>query len=320
MKAYLCILLALPASLFCAPPDPPANVRVAVFDFQTDGSVEKVYGVRNAGETVANLLTVDLSGLLPLAVVDRPAIRQRLGDQGLDPARPVAREEARQIGARLGAGTLVDGRIYSAGAQIIIAARVVSAETGETLGTMVKGDRLASFADLISQLGTQIGRIALVHQGLEPAQWSPASIIGSREKGANLSHDEVACVMDIDGGVIPDETEHWSQERPLLPGLHEIFVRYYDGTSIADHSFVLDAKPGASYEVSFYRQPDMNPRLWIQDRDTHRAATTMAEEKLGVVRNTVDTLRLPGAFGPFGYWSEQTGNPDFVRPSAAHPK
>ena len=51
MKAILCILLVLPAAAFSEPPDPPATVRVAVFDFQTDGSVEGKFGIKNTGET-----------------------------------------------------------------------------------------------------------------------------------------------------------------------------------------------------------------------------------------------------------------------------
>ena len=143
---------------------------------------------------------------------------------------------------------------------------------------------------------------------------SSATIVGTCKRGSFLINDEVACVMDVDGRHIPDETERWSHEQPLLPGLHEIFVRYYDGSSTAGQSFVIDAMPGASYEVRYSRQPNMNPRLWIQDRNSQRPVTAMVEAPMGA--------KLPeeGAFygwGPFTFPST-TDNPTFT-PSSLRP-
>jgi TolB-like protein len=309
MKSALRLLaLIAPALAFAAPTGPATSLQVAVFDFQADGNVD---GQPNAGRSVARLLAEDISGLAPLGAIDRRAIEERLPDRKLDLVDPSAPGDAREIGRSLGAGTLVTGRFFRTGAEIIIAAKVVSAETGQTLGTMVKGDRSKPIADLISQLSLQVGAIAQVQLGLPTVSWSPAAIVGIRKRGSFLANDEVACVMDVDGRLVPDETEHWDQKLALLPGLHEIYVRYYDGSSTAGHSFVLYAKPGASYAVGYERKPNMNPRLWIQDQATHKAVTGIAEASTG------DPEHSTGSFGMAGIWSE-SDNPDYVRPPAKH--
>jgi hypothetical protein len=78
-----------------------------------------------------------------------------------------------------------------------------------------------------------------------------------------------------------------------------------------------NAKPGTAHVVSYDRQPGYNPRLWIQGQVLHKAVTDVVEAKMG------ETVYLPNVtppFSPFGYWSEATGNPDYVRPAAPHPK
>jgi TolB-like protein len=316
MKTILCILLALPASALTGPAVPAANMPIAVFAFQTDGDADKQLGVRNAGETIARLLTDDLSVLAPLAVIDQGSLRQMLDHREFDLLDPITPGDAKKIGRTLGAATLVNGRIFVAGAGLIIAAKVVSADTGQTSGTMVKGDRSVPLADMISSLSSQIGKIALDQRGVDSTPWAPATIVGSRRHGSFLSHDEVACVMAIDGRPIPDETEKWDQRQPLLPGLHEVFVRYYDGTSTAGHDFVFNARPGASYEVNSERQEHLGPKLWILDRNTHQLVTVIADSTQGV---TPDQWSAPGEF----WWARRPpaspmNNPGFVRPPTQH--
>ena len=325
MKNAICLLMFLPAAAYPNPDYPTGNMSVAVFNFQSDKGANEKFGVADAGKSVASLLACDLSALEPIRVVDRGSIQQGEGSSKMSLGEPITPEGARQIGRALGATSLVSGQILASHAQVIIAAKVVSAETGAATGAMVKGDTSTPIADLISQLGAQVARIAMIQKGVEPTSWAPAAIVGTRERatslGSNIPHDEVACVLAIDGRVIPDEVEKWSQTQTLLPGFHEIFVRYYDGTASAGHDFVFNAKPGASYEVYFEKGhlslaslntpavPSVGPVLWIRDQRTREPVTAVTQVSLGP--------RQPGVPTDFefrGLNDVSTGdNPDFSR-------
>jgi TolB-like protein len=340
MKNALCLLLLLPAVAYSDPNYPTGSMRLAVFNFQADGGVGEHMGIADAGRSVASLLAYDLSVLDPIRVVDRGSIQRDQGRLKINIGDPITPADAKRIGQGLGATTLVTGRVLGSGAQVIIAAKVVSAETGATLGAMVKGDPSTPIADLISQLGAQVAKIAMSQNGAEATRWPPATIVGTRERGTRLGtlipHDEVACVLAIDGRVIPDEVEKWSQPQTLLPGIHEIFVRYSDGTASAGHGFVFNAKPGASYEV-YYEKPHLSmasgntllyptsrnipassegPKLWIRDQRTHEPVTAVAQADMGPGQPDV-----PTDFQFRGLNDISPGdNPDFVRPPPAHSK
>jgi TolB-like protein len=340
MKNALCLILLLPAAAYSDPAYPIGNTCVAVFNFQADGGFRQHSGVADAGKSVASLLTHDLSVLEPIKVVDRDAIQEGQGGHlKINLGDPITPEDAKRIGRDLGATALVTGRIFGSRSQVIIAAKVVSARTGETLGAMVKGDQSTPIVDLISQLGAQVASIAMKQNGVEGTPWPPATIVGTRERstrlGTSIPHDEVACVLAIDGRVIPDEVEKWSQPQTLLPGIHEIFIRYYDGTDIAGHSFVFNARPGGSYEV-YCEKPHLSmasgntllyptsrnipastegPKLWIRDQRTHEPVTAVAQVSLDSKPDEWTDFQFRGLN------DISTGdNPDFVRPPASHPK
>lgn len=296
MKTRSCVFSVVLAGLLAGSCSASEGVTVSVFDFQADGNFEAFFGTENAGKSAASLLTYDLSDLAPLSAKDRGPVQE-----GFDFDVPIAPAEAERMGRALGATSLVNGRLLRAGTSIVIAARVVSAETGRTYGTMVRGDPSTPIADLISQLSIQIGKITLVQNGVNSVSWGPADIVGTCKPGSLLSHDEVACVMDIDGRAIPDEVKNWSQKQQLQPGLHEIFIRYYDGTSTAGHSFIINASPGASYEVRYERQPNSNPVLWIQDRLSQQPVTKMANASVGGGPHIIKNIDE----GPFGWFSGQ---------------
>lgn len=292
MKILPWLLLLLPAAASAAPAGSPATPSMAVFDFTTDGNLGTRLGMARAGPAIARVLRDDLSVLPPLAVVNRGPAGPGPVPERFDLDRPIPPAEAARIGRLLGATTLVSGQVIAAGSSLIIAARVVAAGTGEALGTMVKGDGTAPVAELVARLGAQIARIAMIQQGLEPVPWVPAGIVGTCRRGALLSHDEVACVMAVDGRAIPDEALNWSRSQALLPGVHEIFVRFYDGTATAGRSFVIEARPGAAYAVSYQRQPRANPTLWIQDLGAHQPATEAVEARMG--EPAPAAARMPG--------------------------
>ncbi len=315
MKTVICMLLALPAAVLSAPVDSTSNPHVAVFDLHTDVNIDNQLGVTNAGRLIANMLANDISVLAPLTAINREAIQRQLDGRRVDLLNPIPPADAKRLGQSLNATTLVTGSIFIAGDGIIIAAKVVSTETGQTFGTMVKSDGTTPIVDLLSKLSMEIGRAALVQQGLEPPHWSPATIVGSCKQGSLISHDEIACVMAVDGRAVPDEVNQWSRKQPVLPGLHEIFVRYYDGTTTAGHNFIFGAKPGTLYEVRYERQPPLNPELWIEDQASHQPVTSKVAVGIDKPRPTLPLI----ANGPFGHTLRKY-NSEYVTPPPTRPK
>ncbi len=274
MKAKLCLLLLLPAIALSSPVDPVGKASVAVFDFKSDWNVDYHIQITDAGKAVASGLAHDLYVLAPLTVIDEESMQRLQEHRKFDLGDSIAPADAKQVGQALGATTLVTGRIYRSGTDYIVVAKVVSAETGQALGTMVKSDESTSFADLISQLSQQVGKIALVQQGFEQAHWSPATIAGTQVLAAtaiaNTPREELAVVISIDGKDLSENRTNWSQKLPLLPGEHNVVIYYTEGHGDSGRLLSFDAKPGASYEVVYNQGAREGYELWIQDQSTHQ--------------------------------------------------
>lgn len=102
---------------------------------------------------------------------------------------------------------------------------------------------------------------------------NPAFIRGTNRKDAfPLFDDHTACVMTIDDKSIMDDRKKWNQELPLEPGHRPIEVLYYHGAFITKARFVLEAKPGAKYEVRF-KVGKQAVDFWIVDLATDTAVT-----------------------------------------------
>lgn len=274
MKAKLCLLLLLPAIASSSPADPVGKASVAVFDFKSDWDVDYHIQITDAGKAMASALAHDLSVLAPLTVIDRESLQRLQEQRNFNLGDSIAPADAKQVGQALGATTLVTGRLYRAGTDYIIVAKVVSAESGQALGTMVKSDESTSFADFISQLSLQVGKIALVQQGIEQAHWGPATIAGTQvlvpTAPATTPREELAVVVSIDGREVPDKLAKWRQELPLLPGEHHVVIYYSEGHADFGRQLSFDAKPGATYEVVYNQGAREGYKLWIQDRSTHQ--------------------------------------------------
>jgi TolB-like protein len=274
MKAKHCLLLFLPAIALSSPVDPVGNASVAVFDFKSDWNVDYHIQITDAGKSIASGLAHDLFVLAPVTVIDRESIQRLQEHRRFDAGDSIAPADAKQLGQALGATTLVTGRIYRSGTDYIVVAKVVSAETGQALGTMVKGNESTSYADLLSRLSQQVAEIALVQQGFGKSHWSPATIAGTRVPPAtaiaNPPREELAVVVAIDGKFIPETLTKWNQEQPLLPGEHNVVIYCSEGQRDFGRLLTFDAKPGASYEVVYDQGAREGYRLWIQDQGTHQ--------------------------------------------------
>jgi hypothetical protein len=294
MKTSVIVLL-LPLAALAAPSTQVATTTVAVSTFQSDAATSSAIGSRDAGISVAHILASDLAALSPLVVVDADETAQ--SPQGL-------------------AATVVTGRVSMDGSDTLLTARVTPPGMARPMETTVRTEKSTSIADAVSLLAMQVGKIALSQRGTEAPAWIPAAIVGTARSATLFTFQEVASVMSIDGVAIADETQTWNKERPLLPGLHSIFVRYYDGTATAGHSFTLFAKPGVQYAVSYDRASGENPRLWISEKATGKPVTAIAMASVGdparVIQGMVD-VDSRGLFSP-------NNNPAFVRKVASSGK
>jgi hypothetical protein len=270
LKTLLLTLFVLPAGLLAAP---VPEVRVAVADFQSDRRVDQQVGGLDSGRALARILRADLAVLAPVTVVGRWGPEA----DATDVVRAVPPAEAKATGESLGATTLVSGQVLAGPAGPIMAAKVISATTGRTQGTLVQSVQGESVADLASRLAAQVAAVAMAQLGGTPGSWPAAAIVGTRQPGSHLDHDEVACVLDVDGRVVPDETAKWDQPQTLSPGLHEVYVRFYDGHRLMGHGFIFNALPGAHYRVVFERPADRKATVWISSADTGEPVTGKSE-------------------------------------------
>jgi hypothetical protein len=272
MKAAL--IMIIPALVAAAAADASSRpIRVAVLEFKSDQAVDAYLAIKGSGARLAALVSNDLSVLPPLAVVPEEDVARKVSPAIQEPSDTLTPAQAKSAGEATGATNLVCGRIYRTGAGVVFAAKIVSTETGEALGAMVQFGAGDALADALSALAIQIGAIAISQQGLEAPHWADARISGTHVTGGISPYGAVACVRSVDSRRIADEIHNWNRDQALKPGLHDIFVRYYDGTGSAGHGFVIDAKPGAVYEARFERDGDHNPKLWIQERGSQKPAT-----------------------------------------------
>ncbi len=222
MRTSLCLLLLAPLAAHCAPEAPAKAPAVAVFDFNSEWSVDYHVQITDAGKTFAIWVAHDLSLLEPITVVNQEAVAKLQSRRKLSISDSITPAEAMQVGAELGATTLVTGRMFRSGTEIIVAAKIVSAGTGEALGTAVKGDQKTPLADLVSQLSEQVGQIVLLQQGVKQSPWDMAKIVGTRKIVPtiipNMPREDTAGVVSVDGRAIQGGPEQWTQEQTIRPG------------------------------------------------------------------------------------------------------
>jgi hypothetical protein len=291
MKAALIMLI--PALAASAAADVPASpVRIAVLDFKADPAVDDFFVAKAAGSRMAGLISNDLAVLPPLEVVAGSDVARKVGPSLLEPSDSLTPSQARGAGDATGATSLVCGRIYRTGAGVVFAAKIVSTRTGEALGAMVQLANGDTLPDALSSLASQIGRIALSQQGLGTPKWADAGIAGTHVSGGTSPYGAVACVSSVDGRQISDEIHNWNRQIALKPGLHDILVRYFDGSGSAGHGFVIDAKPGAVYEARFAVDDGRNPKLWIQERGAQKPATPVFVAAIGEPRTWYEDYSL----------------------------
>jgi TolB-like protein len=306
MKTFLCLFLLLPLAAHSGPQAPEASPSVAVFDFNSEWSVDYHVQITDAGKVFASWVAHDLSLLPPITVVNKEAVEKLQSQRTFSIADSISPAEAKEVGLTLGATTLVTGRMFKSGTEIIIAAKIVSAGTGEALGTAVKGDPKTPFADLVSQLSEQVGQIILLQQGVKQAPWALAKIVGTRKVVStiipNMPREDTAGVVSVDGRDIQGGAEQWTQDEPLRPGAHRVVIYcYYGGNPLLYRPVTFDAMPGASYVVVYEGGPPGDRKLWLEDEKTHQQVARLdASPRMGD-KDDVTPASNPGGNdeGPF---------------------
>ncbi len=306
MKIKLCLFLLAPLAADCAPETPTQTPSVAVFDFNSDWSTDYHVQITDAGKTFASWLAHDLALLEPITVVNEGAVAKLQSSRKFSISDTLAPADAEQVGAELGATTLVTGRMFRSGTETIVAAKVVSAGTGEALGTAVRGDPKTPLADMVSQLSEQVGQIILLQQGVRQSPWALAKIVGTRKIVAtiipNMPREDTAGVVSVDGRAIQGGPEQWIQEQPIRPGAHQIVIySYYGGSPLLYRPVRFDAKPGASYVVVYDGGRPDNRRLWLEDQKTHQPVARLDSSPRTGDKDDVTPAHVPGMDdeGPF---------------------
>ena len=126
---------------------------MAVFDFES-----KDEGTRDLGAKVSALVSANLSAEPNLTTVERADLAKVLSEQELGLSSNISPDTAAKVGQLTGAKVLVTGRIFKAGDELIIVAKIIGTETSRVYGELAKGPASASISDLSEQIARKIAK------------------------------------------------------------------------------------------------------------------------------------------------------------------
>jgi TolB-like protein len=281
MRIFLWLLILFPVAAYSSPENGTRRPTVAVFDFKSDWSIDYHVQVTDAGRAIAMWLAHDLAVLAPIAVIDRQSVSTLQDHRKFNLGDPVTPSDAKEMGRVLRSDALVTGQVFWKGAEMIVAAKVVSSANGETQGTAVKGGPTTTLADLISQLAEQVGQIVLHQQGVKQSEWEPAKIVRIPETVPatvpGAPDEKIASIAAVDRKLILTGSE------PCLirPGVHDVLIYYDEGNVRLGHSILFDVRPGATYAGVYDAAAAKGKRLWIQDLKTHQPVEFLNASALG---------------------------------------
>jgi hypothetical protein len=269
----MAVAVVLFARLCGSAAETPVGIQVS--DLASSPGVDRLIGVEDSGKHVAGLLVQDL-GVLNSVAVSRA-----------DP------------GAALAGGFRLSGALVEMGVDVRVDLTLAAPALQRSLSVSDHFGPSRPLSDALSHLSLQLATFALESAGRSPPNWGSAQLLGSRRAGSGFSYGTVCCVLSVDGVVIRDEVDHWGETRILEPGLHEIFVRYYDGSRMAGYGLVLVARPGARYQTRCSEAPDGRVKLWIQDVASGEPATATVDARISGNDHWYDgTFHAPPPFVP----------------------
>ena len=126
-------------------------LTVAIFDFESKDNVGK-----QAGPEASTLVNALLSAEPDLITLERAELAKVLGEQELGLSGTISTETATKVGHLTGAKVLVTGRLFKAGPETVLVAKIIGTETSRVYGEVTK-----SPAKPITELATELaGKIA----------------------------------------------------------------------------------------------------------------------------------------------------------------
>jgi len=151
-------------------------VTVAVLDFQSGEQLS-----RDAGATLAALISARLSAESNLILVERAEIEKLLAEQELGLSGSVTAKTAAEVNRLTGAKILVTGRVFSDGAGLTAVAKVMGVETSRVYGEMVRKPQDNAMSDIAEDLAAKIfKRIS------EKTETLIAKVVPKEQRIANL--------------------------------------------------------------------------------------------------------------------------------------
>jgi hypothetical protein len=138
----------------------PEVLSVAVFDFES-----KDEAVRDLGPKVATLINARLSANPQIITVERAELEKALGEQEMGLSGSVSSDTAAKVGHLTGAKVLVTGRVFKVDKDLMMVAKIISAETSRVYGEMVEGTTAKSIGDLSAELALKIGSNVVQNSG-----------------------------------------------------------------------------------------------------------------------------------------------------------
>jgi len=143
-----------------------SNERLILSEFENrtdDGTL---------AETVTSLFRIDLSQSVSVRLLDRAELTQALSRMQLDPNSAVTFDVAMELAEREGVKAVVAGEVLPLGTGAVVSARLVAAQSGETLWAMRETARaIEAVPDAVDRLSAQMR--ARIGESLRSIQGDP---------------------------------------------------------------------------------------------------------------------------------------------------
>lgn len=149
------------AGLQAAPQSPVPTARsvtIALMDFES-----KAPGNADFGRQIAEVLTIRLSLLDGITVVERQKLKDVLAEQKLRLSGLSATDQATQVGKLLGAEIVIFGQSFPVGDELYVPMKLVAAETAALKGVIVRAPMTEELADVLDRAGEELAKALQQH-------------------------------------------------------------------------------------------------------------------------------------------------------------
>ena len=157
IKSRLILSISFAWALFARPgfdyPKPPGLLTVAVAEFQTSDIPRELQVL---GKGIPDALITELGRNRTVRIVEREFLEQILGELKLQSSSYIDETSKAQVGRLLGARIVISGKVSFAGDNLLVRARIVSAENAELLGEAEASGPANSILSLQRSLARQV--------------------------------------------------------------------------------------------------------------------------------------------------------------------